>query len=468
MKKAFVSGLIISFSFGVCAESVTNNLDVQGGFIYNHGMINPGDFGMTFTNAGIRDVTVSSGQLSGVDPETGEVITNALNLISLKAESLTTVSNITAGGTFIGDGSGITNLPVQAQLDALITVVSNSPAATITTNQIASWNSGGTLAANVQVSGGIVNVSTNLTVQGAVHAESISAAGPEGSFQFKQNGKLAGTDKLFIHEGTGKPAFYSENGNLFRAYKNGIVAETNLIYSLRTEKDEAVLRMFKDGVETVKIKGDGTVHFAGQLIADGSGLTNLTAQTEIADFITWAANSPASMITSNQIASLERIQLSGDTITVTTNLIVQGTLSGDGSGLTGVPASAGGTDGTIQFNDNGLLSGNPNFFIHPTEKKPAFRSPSGNFFRGYNSETISDNNLIYSLRNENGTSVLRMRENGQDKVVLKGDGSITFGGETRTTWPSGGGDSTNVVTTTFTYVPPQGDLAMGIYTNGVH
>ncbi len=277
MKKAFVSGLVISFSFGVCAESVTNNLDVQGGFIYNHGMINPGDFGMTFTNAGIRDVTVSAGQLSGVDPVTGEVITNALNLISLKARSLETSGDIVSRGSFSGNASGLTNLSA-SRLTGMIKAA-NMPSS-------GTWNASGITINNAKLTGGTV--------------------------------------------------------------------------------------------------------------------------------------------------------------------------------------SAGGSSGSIQFNDNGILSGNPNFFIHPTEKKPAFRSPSGYFFRGYKSEPISDDNLIYSLRNEDGTSVLRLRENGQDKVVLKGDGSITFGGETRTTWPSGGGDSTNVVTTTFTYVPPQGDLAMGIYTNGVH
>jgi len=248
MKKAFVSGLVISLSFGVCAESVTNNLDVQGGFIYNHGMINPGDMGMTFTNAGIRDVTVSAGQLSGVDPETGEVITNALNLISLKARSLETSGDIVSGGSFSGNASGLTHLS-------------------------ASRLTGKIKAANMPSSG------------------------------------------------------------------------------------------------------------------------------------TWNA--------------------SGITI--------------NNAKLTGGTVSAGGSSGSIQFNDNGILSGNPNFFIHPTEKKPAFRSPSGYFFRGYKSEPISDDNLIYSLRNEDGTSVLRLRKDGQDKIVLSGDGTITLNGQSITNWPAGGG-----------------------------
>ena len=84
--------------------------DVRGGFIYNHGVINPDVVGMTFTNVGIRDVTVSAGQLSGVDPETGAVITNSANLLSLKAQSLETTGDMTAGGQFVGNGFGLTNL----------------------------------------------------------------------------------------------------------------------------------------------------------------------------------------------------------------------------------------------------------------------------------------------------------------------------------------------------------------------
>ena len=142
-------------------------------------------------------------------------------------------------------------------------------------------------------------------------------------------------------------------------------------------------------------------------------------------------------------------------LTVATNLTVQGTISGNGSGLTGVTASAGGNNGELQFNNNGTLAGNTNFFLHPVEKKLAFRSPSGNIFRAYNSETISDNNLIYSLRNENGTSVLRLRQNGQDTLRLSGDGSaevasLTLGGVTYTNWPSGGGTVTNELDPHFT------------------
>ncbi len=93
-------------------NAATKTIDVRGGFIYNHGAVNPDDVGLTFTNAGIRDITISAGQLSGVDPETGVVITNSANLLPLKAQSLETTGDVTAGGSFVGDGSGLTDLSV--------------------------------------------------------------------------------------------------------------------------------------------------------------------------------------------------------------------------------------------------------------------------------------------------------------------------------------------------------------------
>ena len=102
------------------AIQAQTDLNAQKGFIHNHGVVNPADYGLSFTNEGIRDLTVSAGQLSGVDPETGEPITNPQNLIPIKAQSIdsaTTIqsaSNIVAGGTFIGDGSGLSNLNINA------------------------------------------------------------------------------------------------------------------------------------------------------------------------------------------------------------------------------------------------------------------------------------------------------------------------------------------------------------------
>jgi hypothetical protein len=159
-------GVLLGWAVGlagfISAETVTNNLDVQGGFIYNHGAVNPGDIGMTFTNAGIRDITISAGQLSGVDPETGAVITNAVNLLPLKVQSLTTVGDIVTGGKFIGDGSELTNLNISS---------SSLPTSGV-------WNAAGMTITNATLTGH-VSVSS-LTVQGEFTAFYIPPRGDIG------------------------------------------------------------------------------------------------------------------------------------------------------------------------------------------------------------------------------------------------------------------------------------------------
>jgi len=243
------------------SESVTNNLNVQGGFIYNHGMINPGDMGMTFTNAGIRDVTVSAGQLSGVDPETGEVITNALNLISLKARTLETSGDIVSGGSFVGSGSGLEELNA-ARLTGTI------PAASLPASGV--WDASGVTIQNASLSGSV-------TLQGTISGDGsglsqVAAAGPEGSLQFNQAGRLGGLPDFFIHPETGKPAFIAREGNLMRFYKNNSVSEENLIYALRRFEDTTEICLFKNGVETLRLRGDGSIYATGVLEVGGLSL----------------------------------------------------------------------------------------------------------------------------------------------------------------------------------------------------
>lgn len=298
MKKVLISGLIMVLAVAVNAETVTNNLDVQGGFIYNHGAINPDDYGLTFTNAGIRDVTISAGQLSGVDPESGEVITNAANLLPIRAQSLESsadihaASNIVAGGTFVGDGSGLTNLSVEvfsgtiqaSQIEGGVLTAGVMPTSGV-------WNASGltlsnpALAGRIQVSGDALSVSTNLTVEGTISGDAsgltgVPAGGNDGELQFNEGGVLSGNTNYFIHPQTGRLAFNAPEGNVFRAY-TGSVADTNLIYSVRNENGIAVVRLIQNTNENIRFSGDGEAFIAGdlqvggQIVGDGSGLTNL-------------------------------------------------------------------------------------------------------------------------------------------------------------------------------------------------
>jgi hypothetical protein len=275
MKYNVLMGVAVGLAGMVLSETVTNNLNVQGGFIYNHGAVNPGDIGLTFTNEGIRDITVSAGQLSGVDPETGEVITNSANLLALKAESLTAVSNVTAGGRFSGDGSGLTNLNAES-LSGTISTASLPNSGTWDASGLTIQNA--SLSGDVLVQGASLNVSSNLTVQGTISGNgsglsNVAAGGTDGSVQFNQNGQLAGNTNFFIHPETGKLAFYAQEGNLFRAFKGEPeVSGTNLIYVLRRFEGTTELCMFKNGVETIRLRGDGSIYATGALEVGGLSL----------------------------------------------------------------------------------------------------------------------------------------------------------------------------------------------------
>lgn len=275
MKKAVVSVCLMIGLAGVgLADPATNRLDAQGGFIYNHGMINPGDYGLTFTNAGIRDVTVSAGQLSGVDPETGDAIGNSANLLPLKVQSLETAGDVISGGSFVGNASGLTNFSASGLTGKI--KAANMPSA-------GTWNASGVtinnakLSGTVQVAGETLTVSSNLTVQGTISGDGsglsqVAAAGPDGSFQFNQGGRLGGMPDFFIHPETGKPAFITREGNLMRFYKKTQVSDENLIYALRRFEDTTELCLFKDGMETLRLRGDGSIYATGALEVGGLSL----------------------------------------------------------------------------------------------------------------------------------------------------------------------------------------------------
>lgn len=264
MKVGMLLGAVIGLSGFAGAESVTNNLNLNQGIVYNHGIVNPGDLGLNFTNEGVRDVTVSGGQLSGVDPETGAVITNAANLLPLKAQSLETSGDILVGGTLSGNASGLSNLNVETAL----------PEGAITADKLA----GGSVTGEKVAEGA---VGSQHIAAGAVQESHLGfnsktvAGGQQGSLQFNQNGELAGFEDFFIHEETGKPAIISRSGNLMRYYNyynNTEVSDENLIYVLRRYEDTTELCMLQNGVETLRLRGDGSIYASGTLKVGGLSL----------------------------------------------------------------------------------------------------------------------------------------------------------------------------------------------------
>jgi len=82
-------------------------LNLQGGLITNHGFVTLFDTNMAYIGN-----TISIGQLMGLNPTDGSGLTNRLDYLPLMADSLIAHGNVVAGGSFIGDGSGLSNIAV--------------------------------------------------------------------------------------------------------------------------------------------------------------------------------------------------------------------------------------------------------------------------------------------------------------------------------------------------------------------
>ena len=285
MKKSNIVFLIFIIMGSVVSGENESGVNAQGAFLYNHGFVNPGDMGLTFTNDGIRDVTVSVGQLSGVDPETGSIITNAGNLVSLKAESVVSINDIIAGGIFIGDASGLSNLNTIA-LSGIIDA-SNLPVSGV-------WDASGltilnpVIGGNAFFSGEALTILSNLIVQGAINGNIIdlsgtASSGTEGSIQINHDGKLSGNDEFFINQDTGSFSFTSED-NFFRIFRHE-TEDSDMICVLRTRGETIEMCMFENGVEKIRLCGDGSIYASGTLNAGGISIGGVQSTDRVNWFI---------------------------------------------------------------------------------------------------------------------------------------------------------------------------------------
>jgi hypothetical protein len=164
---------------GSMANAATNNYNYGGqGFGYGHGAVMP-PANMTFTNAGIRDVTVSAGQLSGVNPETGAALSGS-DLLPLKAQSLAVV-----GGTISGNGSGLNELNASAISSGTLSpsLETDPQVGANTTAYVPKWN-GSELVSGTVYDNGNVGIGTS-TPGGKLHVKA-GASQYAGVFQADQ------------------------------------------------------------------------------------------------------------------------------------------------------------------------------------------------------------------------------------------------------------------------------------------
>jgi hypothetical protein len=113
MRKFAYSGLVFSLCLATATAQTIfmDGISVSNDYIRNIGLVDMAGWNTDYTGA-VRHLGVSLGQLSGIEPQTGAVITNSQNLIPL------TVRSLTARTAINGNGVGITNVNAET-LDGL-------------------------------------------------------------------------------------------------------------------------------------------------------------------------------------------------------------------------------------------------------------------------------------------------------------------------------------------------------------
>jgi hypothetical protein len=122
------------------------------------------------------------------------------------------------------------------------------------------------------------------------------------------------------------------------------------------------------------------------------------------------------------------------------------------------PDAAAGEEGTVQYNASGRLSGHPDHFIHAQSGRPAIRVQNDDLIRAYRTDdSIEDDNLIFSVRREQGSADIVLLKNGEETVRISGQGDVVVSGELQADRLTVNGS----MSVTQWLVPEAGDLSMG-------
>lgn len=246
-----------------------SGINMGSNYVYNLGFLDVAATSNNFTDAEVAHNGISVGQLVGINPETGQIITNAVNLLPIMARSAFIAGEVNAG-LFSGDGAGLTNLNGEA-------LVGYIPVGSMPTSGV--WNISGMTLKNanfegpLSVGGQALDIDSDLNVQGTLSGNAsglsnIPAGGSDGSIQFNAAGQLEGNTNYFIHAETEKLGFYATD-NIFRAYAGHTTAGENLIYVVRRYGSSSELCLLDQGTETIRFRGDGTAYIAGDLTVGG-------------------------------------------------------------------------------------------------------------------------------------------------------------------------------------------------------
>jgi hypothetical protein len=225
------------------------------------------DLSSSLTAANVANVAVNAGQLSGWYAD-GTVITNVNDLLPLVVQSLTVET--ADGESVVLDANGIAAIDVSAGSFTFLDE-EGEPVNTVTSwNDVIeriNWSS----VSNVPPAN-VASIPSASIQKEQLAFDPVAAGGEEGSIQFNAAGQISGNTNYFMHADTGKLAFNCEGGNIFRAYKDGAVTETNLIYVVRRYEDTAEVVLSQGGEEKIRLRGDGTMMVKGTLEVDALSL----------------------------------------------------------------------------------------------------------------------------------------------------------------------------------------------------
>ncbi len=247
-----------------------DGIDMNNKPIYNVGFVDLSSSSNDFTHAEVAHQAISVGQLVGINPENGQLITNAVNLLPVIMRSALVAGEVNAGW-FAGNGGGLTNLNG-------VSIVGYIPIGAMPTSGV--WNVSGLTFKNARfegplgVGGQVLEVDSDLNVQGKLSGDAsglshVPAGGENGSIQFNSDGQLAGNPAYFIHPETGRLSSQCNDGNIFRVHLGRTTTDENLVYALRRHRNTVEMCLRSQSVETIRLRGDGSAYFAGSLEVGG-------------------------------------------------------------------------------------------------------------------------------------------------------------------------------------------------------
>jgi hypothetical protein len=437
-------GILIALAVFADAETLTNDLDMgHTHLIKNHPYLPSGiiisNTPLVFTNAGFRDSTISIGQLIGVNPATGVEITNSAQLLPLKAQSVTVAGDIiadgdvVASGYFIGDGSQLTGIPL-ANFGAGLYIGDDRVLYSTVTNELDQVYIGiGAGLNNTNDDSVFVGVNAGRDNQGDSSVLIGEDAGLEN----------AGDYVVFVGEDAG----YKNTGN--NSVGIGRDAGRNNTANYLTALGRTAGANNSGRYATLLGASAGRYNAGERVLAIGykSGYANASDDRLFIDMNNTTSNTLIYGEFDNDL-----IRINGD-LDVTGNMIVDGAFFGNGAGLSDFDLSAYAGD-HLTWSD-GKLNAQPGYS---------------------NSEAIAAvaahwTNLDTNVTDDFGGSFANLTDipsglsDGDDNThlseqevrsIITESNELTF---------------TNQVTVSgqfvATYIPPQGDLLMGNYTNGL-